>query len=223
MEGCFKRGYDGCRQMEERSSGVRAACRQWTGAESGSLWLTGSGRRPQMLLDIVAAITLFGAHLIAAITRARGLKREQGSPEGHPICSDGRMTSMPSTNSPLRWVPAFIMMALIFMLSSLPANRLPYFGAVDFLVKKGSHATGYALLGLAYFYALPPRLSAGYRAVVALVMALLFALSDEYHQSFVEGRTSSLRDVFIDGGGATIALVIASFYSSNSRSRSASS
>jgi len=114
-------------------------------------------------------------------------------------------------------------MGLIFLLSSLPASRLPDFGAIDFLIKKGGHATGYALLGLAYFFALPPRLSPGYRAAMALIMALLFALSDEYHQSFVEGRTSSLRDVLIDGGGATIALVITSIYSSNSRSSSDSS
>jgi VanZ family protein len=133
------------------------------------------------------------------------------------------MALVQSTTSPLRWVPAFVMMGLIFLLSSLPASRLPDFGPVDFIIKKGGHATGYALLGLAYFFALPPRLSAGYRAVLALIMALLFALSDEYHQSFVEGRTSSLRDVAIDGGGATIALAIASIYSSNSRSRSASS
>jgi VanZ family protein len=133
------------------------------------------------------------------------------------------MAPMQTTSSPLRWIPAIVMMGLIFLLSSLPASRLPDFGAIDFLIKKGGHATGYALLGLAYFFALPPRLSPGYRAAMALIMALLFALSDEYHQSFVEGRTSSLRDVFIDGSGATIALVIASIYSSNSRSSSVSS
>ncbi len=133
------------------------------------------------------------------------------------------MAPMQTTSSPLRWIPAFVMMGLIFLLSSLPASRLPDFGAIDFLIKKGGHATGYALLGLAYFFALPPRLSPGYRAAMALIMALLFALSDEYHQSFVEGRTSSLRDVLIDGGGATIALVITSIYSSNSRSSSDSS
>lgn len=115
------------------------------------------------------------------------------------------------------------MMGLIFILSSLPASRLPDFGTVDFFIKKGGHATGYALLALAYYFALPPRLSSGYRIVTALMMALLFALSDEYHQSFVEGRTSSLRDVLIDCGGAAIALTLAGIYSSNSRSRSASS
>lgn len=114
-------------------------------------------------------------------------------------------------------------MGVIFLLSSLPADRIPDFGTIDFLIKKGGHATGYALLALAYYFALPPRLSTGYRMVMALIMALLFALSDEYHQSFVEGRTSSLRDVLIDSGGALIALTFAAAYSSNSRSSSASS
>jgi len=133
------------------------------------------------------------------------------------------MTVMEPSLSPLRWVPSLIMMGLIFILSSLPASRLPDFGAVDFLIKKGGHATGYALLALAYYLALPPRLNPGYRLVMALFMAILFALSDEYHQSFVEGRTSSLRDVLIDGGGAAFALMIAAVYSSNSSSRSDSS
>lgn len=115
------------------------------------------------------------------------------------------------------------MMGMIFLLSSLPASRIPDFGTIDLLIKKGGHAFGYALLGLAYYFALPPRLSPGYRWLTALIMALLFALSDEYHQSFVEGRTSSLVDVMVDGAGAAVALAFAGFYSSNSRSSSASS
>ena len=53
-------------------------------------------------------------------------------------------------------------------------------------------------------------------------MAILFALSDEFHQSFVEGRTSTLRDVLIDGIGATVALLATVGYSSNSSSNSRS-
>ncbi len=80
--------------------------------------------------------------------------------------------------------------------------------------------TGYALLGLAYFYALPPRLSTGFRWLLALFMAILFSLSDEFHQSFVQGRTSTLVDVGIDTVGAAIALTFGAYYSSNSRSKS---
>ncbi len=127
---------------------------------------------------------------------------------------------MLAVRSAFRWVPAMLMMGIIFLASSTPASHLPYFGAIDLLVKKGGHAIGYALLGLAYFYAMPGRLSIPYRAVMALLMAILFSLSDEFHQSFVEGRTSTLRDVLIDTGGATLALLTAAIYSSSSRSSS---
>jgi VanZ family protein len=127
---------------------------------------------------------------------------------------------MQATRALVRWAPAIVMMGLIFVASSTPASRLPYFGTIDLLVKKGGHALGYALLGLSYFHALPRRLSVPYRAVMALLMAILFSLSDEFHQSFVEGRTSTLHDVLIDTGGASLALFVAAVYSSSSRSSS---
>lgn len=132
------------------------------------------------------------------------------------------MADMSSRPGFIRWIPAGAMMVLIFVASSQPASALPYFGALDFLVKKGGHAIGYALLGLAYFYALPARLPVLYKAALALLMAVLFSLSDEFHQSFVEGRTSTFRDVMIDTIGAGIALSVASVYSSNSESSSRS-
>lgn len=119
----------------------------------------------------------------------------------------------------LRWVPALLTMAAIFSLSSLPARSIPHFGDLDLLIKKASHFVGYALLGISYYFALPSRLSIGYRWIVALLMAVLFALSDEYHQSFVEGRTSSLTDVAIDSVGAAISLTAGAIYSSNSSSK----
>jgi hypothetical protein len=122
----------------------------------------------------------------------------------------------------VRWLPAMVMMGAIFLLSSLPAERIPFFGRYDVLIKKLAHAAGYALLGVAYFSALPSRLSPVYRAALSFLMAVLFALSDEFHQSFVQGRTSSLRDVAIDSIGAGLALLAAVVYSSNSRSSSVS-
>lgn len=122
----------------------------------------------------------------------------------------------------LRWLPSIILMATIFILSGQPASKLPSFGEYDLLLKKMGHATGYAMLGMAYYFALPPRLRIAYRWILALFMAILFALSDEFHQSFVEGRNSSLVDVTIDTAGAALALMISAFYSSNSKSNSIS-
>ena len=130
------------------------------------------------------------------------------------------MASMPIRVVLLRWVPSLVIMGFIFILSSLPSDKIPYYGGFDYVLKKGGHALGYGLLGLSYYYALPRSLSRLYRCVLALIMAVLFALSDEYHQSFVQGRNSSISDVAIDTVGAVIALFLGSGYSSNSKSKS---
>lgn len=136
----------------------------------------------------------------------------------------GKIAGMEAKSTPLilRWLPAMIVMMAIFFLSGQPASRIPNFGDYDLLIKKLGHASGYALLGLAYYFALPPYLKVGYRWALALLMAILFALSDEFHQSFVEGRNSSLIDVMIDTAGAACALSLGAIYSSNSRSKSSS-
>jgi VanZ family protein len=107
-------------------------------------------------------------------------------------------------NSLLRWLPAALIMAVIFGFSSTPATRLPNFGLLDFVVKKGGHMLGYALLALAYWCGLRFEKK---RWWLALLFALLYASSDEFHQSIVPGRHPSWVDVLgFDGGGALIAL-----------------
>lgn len=113
----------------------------------------------------------------------------------------------------LRWAPAVLVMAVIFALSSTSSRELPNFGFWDTLVKKGGHFFGYAILASAYLYALSNRGSRpGVRTfLLAFALAILYAVSDEYHQSFVPGRHPSWVDAFvIDGSGAALALWITS-------------
>jgi VanZ family protein len=102
-------------------------------------------------------------------------------------------------------------MIVIFCFSSIPSKAMPNFGLIDFLVKKGGHALGFGLLALSYYY--------GYtgnwfewkplRAISALILAALFAVTDEYHQSFVPGRQPSVTDIMIDVVGSGVALIAA--------------
>ncbi len=102
------------------------------------------------------------------------------------------------------WFPALIMMLIIYSFSSQPSNKLPNFGNLDYFLKKSGHAIGYALLAISYFYALNNK-----KYFSAWLLAFLFALTDEYHQSFVQGRFSSIYDVIIfDNFGALIGLGI---------------
>jgi len=123
----------------------------------------------------------------------------------------------------LRWLPACVLMTVIFMLSSLPSSEVPDFGALDFLVLHAGHFLGYALLCLAFQFALPRRLSPGIRSIAAIMLALLYAVSDEWHQSFVPGRSQSLFDIIVDGLGASTAMFLLARYSPNSSSNSISS
>ena len=111
----------------------------------------------------------------------------------------------------LRWVPAVLWMAAIFGLSATPGNDLPQFGSLDYLLKKSGHILGYAILGLAFRWALD---WGKRRYVPAWLLAIGYALFDEWHQSFVAGRHPSLLDAFgFDALGAAAALWLSSKWS----------
>lgn len=98
-----------------------------------------------------------------------------------------------------------MMMGAIFCFSSIPSDEMPNFGLVDLLVKKGGHATGYALLALVNMRAL------GWdrkRWWLAWLIAVLYSATDEFHQSFVPGRHPTITDVGIDALGAAVGLLL---------------
>jgi VanZ family protein len=107
----------------------------------------------------------------------------------------------------LRWLPALVVMATIFSFSSIPSSIMPNFGSTDLFVKKGGHMLGYALLALTYWYGLRFEKRSWW---LALLLTVVYALSDEFHQSFVSGRHPSWVDaLIIDASGASIALALA--------------
>lgn len=108
----------------------------------------------------------------------------------------------------LRWLPAVVIMAIIFFLSSTPKAALPQFGWMDVIIKKAGHVCGYGLLTVAYWYALGFERRCWW---LAILLALIYAITDEFHQSFVPGRHATVIDVVaFDGVGASIGLILAS-------------
>jgi len=106
-----------------------------------------------------------------------------------------------------RWLPPLALMAAIFAVSAQPS--LPHVPKdwLDLLLKKLGHASAYGLLAWLYLRALRGNTSAAGRLrLLSLVLAVIYAVTDEVHQSFVPGRHPSPLDVLIDGAGAALAM-----------------
>lgn len=105
---------------------------------------------------------------------------------------------------PYRLLAPLVLMAITFWLSAqtFDGEVLAWW---EVLGRKLGHVSGYMLLALAWFWALEPHVRNPIPAGV--VLTLLYACTDEYHQTFVDGRTGATLDVGIDSIGITIATV----------------
>jgi VanZ family protein len=111
----------------------------------------------------------------------------------------------------LRFGPALAIMAMIFTASGTPGMELPSFGIWDMLVKKGGHMIGYALFAAACYHALTNnKNTARIYYFIAFCLAVLYAATDEWHQSFTPGRSPAIKDICIDATGGFIGLALLS-------------
>ena len=102
-----------------------------------------------------------------------------------------------------RWLPLLLAMGVIFFVSNQPSTDLPSFGLWDLAVKKTGHFVAYAGLALLALRAV----WGGKRPyLTATIIVLFYALTDEFHQTFVPGRNGTLVDVAIDMSGALTCL-----------------
>lgn len=77
------------------------------------------------------------------------------------------------------------------------------------LIRKNAHFFAYLLLGVLVSNALRSSGFLGYKAVaLALLICVLYAISDEIHQLYVPGRGGQLKDVVIDGLGSMVGIAV---------------
>lgn len=126
----------------------------------------------------------------------------------------------------LAWGLVLIWMVLIFLLSAQPANQSDEMskrvaevvrerveqvnpntnlnlGRLNYLVRKNAHFFAYFILGILVIHAVSHGRPLGAGKIgLTLLICVLYAISDEFHQLFVPGRAGQVKDVLIDSAGS---------------------
>jgi VanZ family protein len=111
----------------------------------------------------------------------------------------GRIGSRATRRTLVLLAPPLALMGLIFILSAQP-DLNSGLGTIDYIGRKLIHMTEYGVLWWLLLRAL--RFA---RPGLAAAIALAYAASDEFHQTFVHGRSGSPVDWAIDGAGIAVA------------------
>jgi len=102
----------------------------------------------------------------------------------------------------LNWLLVLAWAGIIFFLSHQPDLKSNFPSEYDFILRKLAHISEYAILTFLLIRAFSQyQLSKKRILFFSIFLAVLYAFSDEYHQSFIFERTGAFYDVVIDGIG----------------------
>jgi len=112
----------------------------------------------------------------------------------------------------------FIVPILRYFLPHASAETLEL---LHFLVRKCAHFTEYFILSLLILRGIRAGAKGMHLrwALLTILLVAGYASLDEFHQSFVPGRTAAVGDVLIDTSGGAVALIAASLFARFRRDR----
>lgn len=89
------------------------------------------------------------------------------------------------------------------------STTIDIIGRFNHIVRKCAHGGVYFILGLLTIHAIMEHNMKIRRAfITALMICVIYAISDEFHQSFVPGRGPAIKDVCIDSFGAFMGIIM---------------
>ena len=100
------------------------------------------------------------------------------------------------------WMPVIIWAGLIFFLSSIPDLKSGLETFWDTILRKMAHMVEYGIFFLLLSRAMKKPL------IWPIILSIFYAISDEFHQSFIPGRHMALLDVCFDSTGVLIGYLI---------------
>ena len=79
---------------------------------------------------------------------------------------------------------------------------------LQFIVRKSAHFIGYMILGILASGLILYYGNINKKYLLAFLICVIYAISDEIHQLFVPGRAGQVRDVLIDSAGSLLGIII---------------
>lgn len=121
------------------------------------------------------------------------------------------------------WLADRLVGLLGFWYDKLPVSgQQLWYSRFTFFIRKSAHMSEYAVLAILAFLWLRSGFSLSERknALLAFLLCVVYAAGDEFHQTFVPGRSGKPADVLIDALGAVSALLLLCFCMRKKRRRS---
>ncbi len=117
------------------------------------------------------------------------------------------------------WIEKYLSFPFIYrMIEGLEVNyggqtlsiqTIGYAAFIEFFIRKSLHFLAFACLGFFWYRALTGQVkSVGLKITLALLITIGYASFDEFHQSFQEGRSALVDDLFLDSFGGLAGILI---------------
>jgi VanZ family protein len=104
------------------------------------------------------------------------------------------------------YLPVLLWMAVIFFFSSRERVSVSETYSINFLFFKTLHVLEYTFLMVLSYRAIK-QTTPRFAGILAFVICVAYAVSDEIHQTFIPSREGRLRDVIIDAIGSGFAWI----------------
>lgn len=106
----------------------------------------------------------------------------------------------------------WVLNRLPFIDNLTPAESTAFIDKAHFFIRKLAHFSIYTVVGILIMSFLSTyKLKLFIRVGGSLAVGLLYAISDEIHQSFVPGRSPLVKDVVIDTAGVLVGILLVIF------------
>ncbi len=113
------------------------------------------------------------------------------------------------------YLPVVFWMGLIFCLSAIPGLRSGASLETEIFLRKTAHLFEYSVLAVLVLRAFSYRWKTSFSKLSrwTIFVCLLYAISDESHQFFVQDRSGRFLDVFVDIIGGGVGIIFYNFIS----------